>query len=278
LQGDITKARDALYNAIMALVDKVDRTELDAFIAEGTRIEGILESDYLPVGQEEFKAALQAARELPADADQAAVNAAAMRLVKAISGLRLIPTREALKEQINAAESIDRSLYTASSLMLLDQKLTAAKNAYEHAETQEEITKAFDELVDAQEKLTKKQESGKTGSGSNTRVVDNSYGSAGTAVAGAQNTAAYVRSDTTVNFALKRGQAYCFKMTVVNGSGLAPNFTVGDGSVLKTQFVAQIGNDYYFRVWAIGAPGTSAGVYTSLNGREAVRHCTVAIA
>ncbi|WP_050697180.1 glycoside hydrolase family 97 catalytic domain-containing protein [Anaeromassilibacillus senegalensis] len=278
LQGDITKARDTLYDAIMALVDKVDRTELDAFIAEGTRIEGILDTDYLPVGQEAFKAALKAARELPADADQAAVNAAALRLVEAMSGLRLIPTREALKEQIDAAESIDRSLYTASSLMTLDEKIAAAKDAYENAETQEEITKAFDELVDAQEKLTKRQENGKTSSGSSTSVADNSYGSAGTAVAGAQNTAAYVRSDTTMNFALKRGQAYCFKMTVFNGNGLAPNFTVGDGSVLKTQFVAQIGNDYYFRVWAIGAPGTSAGVYTSLNGKEAVKHCTVSIA
>ncbi|WP_050697360.1 glycoside hydrolase family 97 N-terminal domain-containing protein [Anaeromassilibacillus senegalensis] len=277
LQGDITKARDTLYDAIMALVDKVDRTELDAFIAEGTRIEGILDTDYLPVGQEAFKAALKAARELPADADQAAVNAAALRLVEAMSGLRLIPTREALKEQIDAAESIDRSLYTDSSLMILDEKIAAAKDAYENAETQEEITKAFDELVDAQEKLTKRQENGKTSSGSSTRVADNSYGSAGTAVAGAQNTAAYVRSDTTMNFALKRGQAYCFKMTVFNGNGLAPNFTVGDGSVLKTQFVAQIGNDYYFRVWAIGAPGTSAGVYTSLNGKKAVKHCTVSI-
>ena len=278
LQGDITKARDTLYDAIMALVDKVDRTELDAFIAEGTRIEGILDTDYLPVGQEAFKAALKVARELPVDADQAAVNAAALRLVEAMSGLRLIPTREVLKEQIDAAESIDRSLYTASSLMTLDEKIAAAKDAYENAETQEEITKAFDELVDAQEKLTKRQENGKTSSGSSTRVADNSYGSAGTAVAGAQNTAAYVRSDTTMNFALKRGQAYCFKMTVFNGNGLAPNFTVGDGSVLKTQFVAQIGNDYYFRVWAIGAPGTSAGVYTSLNGKEAVKHCTVSIA
>ena len=85
-------------------------------------------------------------------------------------------------------------------------------------------------------------------------------------------------SDTTVNFALKHGQAYCFKMSVVNGNNLAPNFTVGNGEALKTQFVAQVGNDYYYRVYAIGASGQSTGVYTSLPGQNVVKHCTVTIA
>ena len=52
---------------------------------------------------------------------------------------------------------------------------------------------------------------------------------------------------------------YTFKMTVVNGNGLVPSFTVGNGSVLKTQFVTQIGNDYYYRVYAVGTPGQSTG-------------------
>ena len=99
-------------------------------------------------------------------------------------------------------------------------------------------------------------------------------------VAAAQNvsTQAYVRSDTTVNFTLMHGQAYCFKMTVVNGNNLTPSFTVGNGDVLKTQFVAQIGNDYYYRVYATGTPGESTGVYTTLPGNAAVKHCTVTIA
>lgn len=84
-------------------------------------------------------------------------------------------------------------------------------------------------------------------------------------------------SDTTVNFTLKSGAAYCFKMTVVNGNGAIPSFTVGNGAVLKTQFVAQMGNDYYYRVYAIGAPGQSTGVYTTLPGQQAQKHCTVTI-
>ena len=76
---------------------------------------------------------------------------------------------------------------------------------------------------------------------------------------------------------MKRGSAYCFKMTVVNGNAMTPGFTVGNGDVLKTQFVAKIGNDYYYRVYAIGTPGQSTGVYTTLPGQNATKHCTVTI-
>ena len=72
---------------------------------------------------------------------------------------------------------------------------------------------------------------------------------------------AYVRSDTTVNFTLKHGQAYCFKMTVVNGNAMTPSFTVGNGDVLKTQFVAKIGNDYYYRVLCDRHAGPEHGAF-----------------
>ena len=90
----------------------------------------------------------------------------------------------------------------------------------------------------------------------------------------------YVRSDTTLPFTVRQGQAYCFKMTLVNGSNILPLFTVGNGSVFKTQYVAQIGNDYYFRIWAIGNVGESTGVYTTPSGTDrtaAMRsnHCSV---
>ena len=67
-------------------------------------------------------------------------------------------------------------------------------------------------------------------------------------------------------------------MTVVNGNNLTPSFTVGNGDVLKTQFVAKVGNDYYYRVYAIGTPGQSTGVYTTLPGNAPVKHCAVTIA
>ena len=105
------------------------------------------------------------------------------------------------------------------------------------------------------------------------------------AAQGVTSQKAYVVSDTTVNFTLKRGAAYCFKMTVVNGNTMTPSFTVGNGDVLKTQFVAKIGNDYYYRVYATGTPGQSTGVYTTLPGKmgegramRPVKHCAVTIA
>ena len=64
---------------------------------------------------------------------------------------------------------------------------------------------------------------------------------------------------------------------IFNGSNVMPSFTVGNGSVFKTQFVARSGNDYYFRVYATGKPGESTGVYTTLPGQNPVRHCVVTI-
>ena len=116
--------------------------------------------------------------------------------------------------------------------------------------------------------------SGSSKNHSNTAGSDGYAVAVGAGVVAAQ---AKVISDTTVDFTVKRGCAYCFKMTVVNGNNVTPSFTVGNGSVLKTQFVAKVGNDYYYRVWAVGAPGSSTGVYTTLPGQQPQKHCTVRI-
>ena len=74
----------------------------------------------------------------------------------------------------------------------------------------------------------------KTSGSSSSKNNSNVYGSAGTAVVNQAVTAAQnvlaqasVYSDTTVSFSLKRGSAYCFKMTVVNGNGVAPELHRG---------------------------------------------------
>ena len=68
LENDIQKARDNLYNALMALVYAANRSQLDLLIAEAEEILPQLESKYRPDGQEEFKAALQAAKDLTDEA------------------------------------------------------------------------------------------------------------------------------------------------------------------------------------------------------------------
>ena len=142
-----------------------------------------------------------------------------------------------------------------------------------------------DTALQAEKNLKKKtQNSSSQGSSSSSSNSGNAYGAAGTATVNPVVNAAQsvveqtsVRSDTTLPFTLTRGSAYCFKMTVLNGSNVMPSFTVGNGSVFKTQFVARSGNDYYFRVYATGKPGESTGVYTTLPGQNPVRHCVVTI-
>jgi len=55
--------------------------------------------------------------------------------------------------------------------------------------------------------------------------------------------------------------AYQFKITSTNGQ--VPNFVVGTSGVFTTQLVSQNGQDYYFKITAVGAPGAKAGIYVN---------------
>lgn len=72
-------------------------------------------------------------------------------------------------------------------------------------------------------------------------------------------TAPKVTVDTTVDFALAKGNRYVYKVT----APAAPSFTVGNGAVIKTQAGKVVGNDYYFSVYAVGTAGQSTGVYVN---------------
>ena len=77
-------------------------------------------------------------------------------------------------------------------------------------------------------------------SGSSSSNSGNPMGSDGVVVAvgtGAATAQPRVISDTTIDFTVKSGSAYCFKMTVVNGNNLMPSFTVGNGNVLKLSLI-----------------------------------------
>ena len=192
----------------------------------------------------------------------------------------MIPDKDALEALIGEAEAINTNKYTAKSVATMKAALSTAKAVLNDAEaTEEEVADAVEALENSIDGLVEKSTSTDSkNSGSTSANVGNAYGAAGV-VSASQSVAAnaYVVSDTTVNFTLKRGSAYCFKMTVVNGNAMTPGFTVGNGDVLKTQFVAKVGNDYYYRVYAIGTPGQSTGVYTTLPGNAPVKHCAVTI-
>ncbi|WP_050699315.1 discoidin domain-containing protein [Anaeromassilibacillus senegalensis] len=285
LKNDIDKACEDLYKAMMALEYTVDRTTLDMLIAEAEQIDL---TEYLEDGKDAFNKAFEAAKNVADDASQKVVDKAAEALASAIAGLRRTPDKKALEDLLDALANKDLSKYTDSSVAALKAAMNLAKGVLDDPNASgEKIAQVMDLVNEADKGLKTKTNNSNKGSGSSSGSgSSNAYGSAGTASAttspvvnAAQGVVqnASVRSDTTVDFTLRRGSAYCFKMTVVNGDNLAPNFTVGNGSVLKTQFVAKIGNDYYYRVWATGKAGESTGVYTTLNGQKPAKHCTVKI-
>ena len=95
------------------------------------------------------------------------------------------------------------------------------------------------------------------------------------------SSAAYVKSDTTMDFTVTQDQTYQFRFEIVGPRGLQPNLVAGNGSVLQTEDVKQVvenGHDvYYFKVRAIGKPGQASAIYTTLPGQKSVKHCTIAV-
>ena len=288
LEGDITKAYEDLTSASKQLIRASDVSNLNTAIEKAEEIKTDIEAGkYLPDGQEAFLEALEAAKKLDKDSPQAEVDQAAKDLLQAMSALRKKADKTELEELLKEINALDPSEYTAASYAAVAEvkevlNALMADDSLDAEEGQKKIDAAVAQAREAQNNLVKvdtNKPSKGSSSGSSSANASNAYGASGVVSAG-QNVAAvgaYVRSDTTVNFTLKRGQAYCFKMTVVNGNNQTPSFTVGNGSVLKTQFVARVGNDYYYRVYATGTPGQSTGVYTTLPGQNAVKHCTVAI-
>lgn len=279
LEVDVDAAAKELNDALENLVRLSDRSGLEARIAEAEALK--LEA-YLETGKAEFTAALAAAHTVLADTDatQKAIDDAEAALVEAMARLRLIPNKEALKETIDKAEAVDTNPYTADSVRALTAALEDANRTFaDDQATQEEVDASNRRLTKALNGLASKDTGIRSGKKSTrTPVNTNTYGAEGTAVAGVNaSRAASVVSDTTADFTLQRGNAYCFQMTVVNGSNAAPYFTVGNGNVLKTQFVARIGNNFHYRVYAIGAPGQSTGVYTQMPNGEPQKHCVITI-
>ena len=203
-----------------------------------------------------------------------------------MAALRKKADKTELEALLNELEALDASDYTAASYAavaasIANLKTLLADETLDAEEGQVVVNNAVAQARAAKANLVEVSNGGSnagSSGGSTSANIGNAYGAAGVVSAGQSVAAnAYVVSDTTVNFTLKHGQAYCFKMTVVNGNAMTPSFTVGNGDVLKTQFVAKIGNDYYYRVYAIGTPGQSTGVYTTLPGQNAVKHCAVTI-
>ena len=76
-------------------------------------------------------------------------------------------------------------------------------------------------------------------------------------------------SDTTCDFSVNG--AYTFKVTSKNGK--VPAFVVGTSGVFDVTLAKVSGNDYFFKITAVGAPGAKAGIY--INGANRLLTATV---
>ena len=290
MDDSIKEAYDALLEAAENLQFVADLSQLEMLMAKADEI---FENAafYTDDGWDALEKAYEAALAVTEDSEQSAVDEAAQGLVKAIAAMRLKADKSQLQAEVDRANQIDLSLYTKASVRALEKALDEAYAILENEDLSEDDqavvdagTKAVVAAIGGLVEIDKDNDdhdssnSSSSSQGSTSVNVGNAYGAAGVVAAGQNVSAsAYVVSDTTVNFTLKRGSAYCFKMTVVNGNAMTPSFTVGNGNVLKTQFVAKVGNDYYYRVYATGTPGQSTGVYTTLPGNAPVKHCAVTI-
>lgn len=279
---EIGDASGTLSKAIHALQYKADLYALQLLIEKAEEIEPKLDSEYVDTNKDSFKAfkdALTAARAITEESAQTDVNAAVKSLSDALANLRKIPNKEALKDLIETASKIAAGKLSTTDAARLANAMDTANSVFLNPlATEKEVTSAESGLRTVLQSIETPHHNSGSGS-SHASSSNTAYGDKGTAAAGAEvaTSKASVLCDTTLPFTMKRGTAYCFKMTVVNGNGLVPNFTAGNSDVLKTQFVAQFGSAYYFRVYAVGMPGQSAGVYTQLANDAAQRHCVVTV-
>lgn len=280
---EIADAANTLEEALLGLVRGSSKEMLRTVINKANKLDL---TQYVEAGKPAFEEALAQAEDVLYDdqATQDEVQNAIDALNDAMDALRKLADKSALNALIASIEKLNLSKYTDDSVSNLNRVLSKAKDIAADVSLSEDDQDAVDAMTDdlqhVKDSLKTRNTTSHSSSKSSASSGSNSYGSAGTAIVGAATAvqaSAKVVSDTTVNFTLKRGSAYCFKMTVVNGDNMTPSFTVGNGNVLKTQFVAKIGNDYYYRVYAVGAPGQSTGVYTTLAGQGAQKHCAVTI-
>lgn len=85
-----------------------------------------------------------------------------------------------------------------------------------------------------------------------------------------------VKCDTTHQFNLKKGASYIFKIT--SPKEFVPIFTIGTKGIFSFELIKKSGDEYFYKITAIGTAGQSAGIYTTIPDQNPVKHCKVLIA
>ena len=151
-QDVIDAAYDALLEAKGALVERGDKTALDALIAE---VEALDESDYTVATWAALEEKLEAAKAVADDATQDVIDAAYDALFEAKNALVERGDKAELNALIAEVEALNQDEYTSTTWAVLGEKLEAAKAVADDA-TQDVIDAAYDALLEAKGALVKR--------------------------------------------------------------------------------------------------------------------------
>lgn len=96
-----------------------------------------------------------------------------------------------------------------------------------------------------------------------------------TVTVGSKSPDPLLRSDTTNDFAVVQNTSYQIKIT--SSTGAPPQFSTGTSGVFNTLLTSHTGNDYYYKITAIGNPGSCTGLYMSISGQPTQKICAATI-
>ena len=173
-QEQINHAFDRLSNVMRYLeFFKGDKKDLEAFY---NQVKDLEEGKYIASTWPEFKEALSKAESVLGDENAMVdeIEKTHTNLIKAFLNLRLVPNKDALKDLIGEANSLNSANYTNASWNAMQDTLTKAKAVYENPEaSQAEVDKAHDLLTKAIAGLVMKPNTPKPGDDTAIKTGDN---------------------------------------------------------------------------------------------------------
>ena len=84
-----------------------------------------------------------------------------------------------------------------------------------------------------------------------------------------------LKSDTNYNFSIAKNASYQFKITAPGASSI--NFNTGTSGVFQVTLLRHTGDDFFYKITAIGKSGQQSGIYASLLGQTGQKLCVVSI-
>lgn len=83
-----------------------------------------------------------------------------------------------------------------------------------------------------------------------------------------------IKSDTNTDFSVAKNMSYQFRITAPGASSI--NFNAGTDGVFQITFLRHTGDDFFYKITAIGQSGQKTGIYASVSG-QGQKLCVVSV-